>query len=299
MNCPGCLSSNTEATNMKASSGYVFFSCNDCELVFANPMKAGTQQWYENSADYVPPIVPVLKLKWYEAAFFENINLPKKSKLLNVGCGKTVFLKELCNYDYQVHAVDISEKYVNFTREKLGIKNAYHSDIMDFVNSYKGEKFDCILFFEVLEHLESPGKFLKELHVLLKEDGCIILSVPNSNRIESLNTTWDRPPHHLTRWNKKSLTMVLKKNGYFIQRIKVASISAEDLMYTFGIYFGTEWLKKWIDNKKNTIALKLLYRVLFFIRVKSYNLLASILRLFIKEKGLNVFVQAKVINGKQ
>lgn len=44
---------------------------------------------------------------------------------------------------------------------------------------FKDSAFEKILCFEVLEHLESPIKALKEFKRVLKEDGRVLISVPN------------------------------------------------------------------------------------------------------------------------
>jgi len=45
--------------------------------------------------------------------------------------------------------------------------------------AFKDSSFDRIVCFEVLEHLSSPFKALKEFRRVLKNDGDVILSVPN------------------------------------------------------------------------------------------------------------------------
>ncbi|MDD5746955.1 MAG: class I SAM-dependent methyltransferase [Candidatus Omnitrophica bacterium] len=295
MQCPACFANATELTALRAGTGYGFRRCTGCGVVFADPMQPGTAEWYEKAADYIPPERPVETLKWYEAVFLAGRAVPPgKNKLLNIGCGKTVFLKKLSEFGYEVHAVDISEQYVRFTREKLGITNVHHADIMDFIRDYRGEKFDCILFFEVLEHLGNPGEFLKRIPALLNDGGSIFLSVPNSGRIGSFEAEWDRPPHHLTRWNKQSLRRVLELNGYAPVTIMAAPMSAEDLMYKLGIYFGTERLRAYIRSHNSGASVRMLYAVLFFVRVGFYNAAARLMRIFLKEKGLNIYAQARL-----
>lgn len=45
--------------------------------------------------------------------------------------------------------------------------------------AFKNATFSKILSFEVLEHLESPIKALREFHRVLRQDGEIIITVPN------------------------------------------------------------------------------------------------------------------------
>lgn len=41
-------------------------------------------------------------------------------------------------------------------------------------------EFDAVLCFETLEHLPQPGRFLQELHRVLKSNGELLLTTPNS-----------------------------------------------------------------------------------------------------------------------
>lgn len=44
-------------------------------------------------------------------------------------------------------------------------------------------KFDIIVATETLEHLKNPEKHLQEMQTLLKEDGIVLISLPNENTI--------------------------------------------------------------------------------------------------------------------
>lgn len=70
-----------------------------------------------------------------------------------------------------------------------------------FVNLVKEihERFDIISFFEVLEHLDNPVRFIEHIRGLLKPGGHIIPSVPNRNSFLDTLAESDYPPNHLTR----------------------------------------------------------------------------------------------------
>jgi len=54
-------------------------------------------------------------------------------------------------------------------------------DIIDYqwLDVYKDQHFDCIIFADVLEHLPNPREVLKKAVSLLNEDGRVFVSVPN------------------------------------------------------------------------------------------------------------------------
>ena len=47
-------------------------------------------------------------------------------------------------------------------------------------------QFDCIVFADVLEHLQNPWKVLKETTELLRENGVVISSIPNIRHYSTL-----------------------------------------------------------------------------------------------------------------
>jgi SAM-dependent methyltransferase len=84
--------------------------------------------------------------------------------ILNVGCGGRPDDKACFFGDVRVDVARFPSVMVLMDAHFLG-----------FINSV----FDKIVCFEVLEHLDSPIKALKEFRRVLKADGEILISVPN------------------------------------------------------------------------------------------------------------------------
>ncbi len=84
--------------------------------------------------------------------------------ILNVGCGGRA-------YDKASYFGDVRVDIKRFPTVTV---------LMDaHFLAFKDSSFDRIVCFEVLEHLSSPFKALKEFRRVLKNDGDVILSVPN------------------------------------------------------------------------------------------------------------------------
>lgn len=99
--------------------------------------------------------------------------------LLDIGC-KYAFLKDLLieksiNTDY--FGVDITDKVFDkikdFNPTKFFVADASQS------LPFESGKFDYVFALEILEHVESPTNMLKEIFRVLKNNGKLILSVPN------------------------------------------------------------------------------------------------------------------------
>ena len=59
-------------------------------------------------------------------------------------------------------------------------------------------------------------EFLSDLKALLSWSGVIVFSVPNPDRyaVSLEGKWWDYPPHHLTRFSKQGLLLLLERAGF-------------------------------------------------------------------------------------
>jgi O-antigen biosynthesis protein len=97
--------------------------------------------------------------------------------ILDVGCNFGFLGRNLNFQPKNLSGIDILElpKVTNY-------KKIYQKDLNDLTFNYLKEKFDVVVFADVLEHLKSPQKTLGGLLKNLKTDGHIILSVPNMDQ---------------------------------------------------------------------------------------------------------------------
>lgn len=68
----------------------------------------------------------------------------------------------------------------------------------DFLTQEIDQRFDCITFLDVLEHIENPLIWLKRATSLLAPDGCVVASIPNVGHwsvvADLLEGRWDYAP---------------------------------------------------------------------------------------------------------
>jgi predicted TPR repeat methyltransferase len=126
--------------------------------------------------------------------------------------------------------VDISERGIK-TLQGIGIPNLIVGDVekLNTLTSLQNEKFDIILAGEILEHLNNPGLFLQSVKSLFFPETKMIITVPNSFR---LNQFWYSlfgyeavNPDHNYWFSQKTLSTLLEKNGYIIDEISVYQYS--------------------------------------------------------------------------
>lgn len=145
--------------------------------------------------------------------------LPKNSKVLDVGCGKGEYLKEIHKIrpDLKVYGVDIGEvddylpKYVFF-------KKVSGDDL-----PFESETFDFVFCMHVLEHVLNPHDFMMEINRVLKNGSHVYIETPYYKTAyipDGCMNFWSDPTH-IRPYNYTSIKRLLEDNGFEVLKIKV------------------------------------------------------------------------------
>ena len=109
-------------------------------------------------------------------------------------------------------------------------------DIEDLVwlEQWRDRRFDYILFVDVLEHLRQPQKILKAVSEILKEDGSVLLSVPNVGHNDLVVKLFDKrfdytdigllDSTHLHFWAEKNLEDICEDTDLTVTDITYKTI---------------------------------------------------------------------------
>ncbi len=112
---------------------------------------------------------------------YQNLEgvVPKNGKILDVGCGNGIISMHLGMKGYSVLGIDISEKAIQTANSHNHEKNVKFKVISAENLVAQGHQYDAVICSEVLEHLNQPSSLLKTLHACLKDQGVMIVTVPN------------------------------------------------------------------------------------------------------------------------
>lgn len=244
--------------------GYRMNHCFSCDVVFSDPMKGPGREWYEkdeNSAAHKLHDGFEEGLGWNHRQFLgENI---QARTLLDIGCGRGTFLKEAGEREYVTSGIDFDRMNVELAKTRLGLHGVYAETVEEFMLKNQGKRFDVVTFFEVLEHIPEPRKFLSLVHSMVSPDGYIALSVPNRARAIDTIGYLDGPPYHLTRWTDKALRSVLQLEGFEVVRLEVKPIEANDVSSVLRLGIGRRLIKAGLETNRAELlsCAALLYRV--------------------------------------
>ena len=143
----------------------------------------------------------------YTLVFFRNIlkdaALPEKSSLLDVGCALGRFM-ELAwkEFGFECAGVELSDYARNYVKEHYDGRFPVWKSVDEM--PVPERKFDLILLFDVIEHVNSPWSLLLELfrHGCIGENTRILITTPNCTFRDAAKdpAAWQYryPPAHLS-----------------------------------------------------------------------------------------------------
>ncbi|HKY71404.1 MAG TPA: class I SAM-dependent methyltransferase [Nitrospira sp.] len=150
-----------------------------------------------------------------------------QGKVLDIGCGAGGNLKNLQDQGWEPHGIEISEIAAAHARELT--KGQIHTGTVESA-SFPPGSFDLVLMSHSLEHLPSPVDALRRIHSFLKDDGLLVVHVPNVHSLEfKLFGRWWfplDPPRHFYHFDRASLSDALARAGFKVEggRTAVSSV---------------------------------------------------------------------------
>jgi SAM-dependent methyltransferase len=138
---------------------------------------------------------------------------PRNTNVLLIGTGNGYFAKWLSKNKFKGVAIDISKEAVLFTKKELRNNKNIKVLVVDLFKYNPQKKFDLVLCFEVIEHIENDKKALKKIHDLMVPGGEFVMSVP------AHMSEWakiDEIGGHFRRYERKELTKKMENVGFKI-----------------------------------------------------------------------------------
>ncbi|CAN7746552.1 methyltransferase domain-containing protein [Caballeronia sp. LjRoot29] len=113
-----------------------------------------------------------------------------------------------------------------------------HFNIEEDSYPFEAGSFDIVLFCEIIEHLlNDPCKVLREIKRVLKDDGTLVLTTPNVNRLENVArmivganiydpySGYGPYGRHNREYNKHELYLMLTYLGFTVDEIFTADVN--------------------------------------------------------------------------
>ncbi|HUS86917.1 MAG TPA: class I SAM-dependent methyltransferase [Bacteroidales bacterium] len=138
----------------------------------------------------------------------------KVAKVLDIGSGTGYFQVYLTRKGWSVTGIEINSDTREYAKKNFSVES-YSPDRM---NQLDATSFDFITMWHTLEHFHDPEYYLKPAREILKDDGYLIIALPNHNSFDSefygkYWAAWD-VPRHLWHFNPSSISTFIEKFGF-------------------------------------------------------------------------------------
>ena len=141
-------------------------------------------------------------------------------QLLDYGCGTGAFLMEMKSAGWQVQGMEPDPGAASRAAE-LTSSTISHPDQL---SSLPGNAFNVVTMWHVLEHVHDLHGTLDQVQRILKQDGMLIVAVPNHTSFDARHyaENWAAydVPRHLYHFSPSSMKYLLKSNGFKLANLK-------------------------------------------------------------------------------
>jgi 2-polyprenyl-3-methyl-5-hydroxy-6-metoxy-1,4-benzoquinol methylase len=141
---------------------------------------------------------------------------PSGSRVLDVGCGNSLFLEIQSEWPFSLHLTDLGEVLM---RRRKSDEPSHQWMVADCTHvPFRAESFSGLFAGEIVEHVPDVRQTLAEWHRLLQPGGVMILTTPNlarlSNRVAGTKTPIS--PDHLNEMSYAEVHELIEQAGFEI-----------------------------------------------------------------------------------
>jgi len=230
--------------------GYRIVRCVECGLWYVNPQPTPEElgrfyanyddgdQWRTREKDFNRGIRKAV------------LRFAQSGILLDVGCGSGDFLACMREAGFLVRGIEPSQTGGTYARDALGIE-VFSGMVEDYLATQHRRTFNVITLLNVLEHLTDPSGMLLQLRNLMEQNGLLVVVVPDArfhdhvgrfrSRLGKSDPYWlEQPesvlsgfklPDHLSSFQPQTISLLLRRCGFEIQRIENAPIVLNSRFY--------------------------------------------------------------------
>ncbi len=216
----------------RLDGNFALFTCHNCGVVTVRPRLSNEEIQKYYPYDYISYPCPIQaetsRFKRFDRQFgvtrrrkkIEKYTKKTEGKILDIGCATGVFLKEMKDHGWEAYGVEPSNyaSEIALNQLDLNVYNCYLDDV-NFDDNY----FDIVTLWDVFEHLPDPVRTMRIIRRILKPDGFIVITTPNTESWErkifkQYWAGWDVPRHY-NIFSDKAIDRLLKDQGMQINNL--------------------------------------------------------------------------------
>jgi len=199
-----------------SSKKFTYLKCLSCKSVQINKIPANLKKYYpENYGPYNTKKSSLVNNKIFKS----RLRILKKFKniktILEIGSGDGTFAIMAKKAGYDIHCVEVNNKFnKNLKKKNINVINKKIEDLN--VTDFK-LKFDCIVAFHLIEHVDIKV-FINIIKSLSKKSSIILIITPNINSLsfKIFKKFWFHidAPRHINLPSKKILNKLMNLAGF-------------------------------------------------------------------------------------
>lgn len=212
--------------HLVSKESYELLYNQDYDLLVTSPMPSDLEKYYDSNeyqshSDDSSGVFNFVYQQIKQYSFRKKLSLFHKKtpgkQLLDIGAGTGEFLKFCKEKGWDTFGIEPNKKARGLAKEK-GI------DLVDKLNKVSQQKFDVITMWHVLEHVPNLSEEIHQIKKLLKEDGMLIVAVPNFNSFDAryYKEFWAAydVPRHLWHFSQHSISKIFGEYDFELVKIK-------------------------------------------------------------------------------
>jgi SAM-dependent methyltransferase len=211
-------------TCTEKTGSFRYVRCARCGLVQINPQPSpasiAARYGEAHGADYLAyekanekAFLRLQELALEDAGFFDT----EPGRALDVGCATGALLHALAGRGWTVTGVELSGPQAAYCRERgLDVRTGALEE-----NSFPPASFDAVLASHLIEHLNNPGNFVREVGRILKRGGRFYVTTPNIAGFQAklFRSRWRSAIFdHLYLFSAKTLRALLEGAGFAVEK---------------------------------------------------------------------------------
>lgn len=235
--CNLCGSKIVDTLSLKDKNGDYLRTviCKKCGLIWSDPRPAEEEikNFYSKQyrKEYKGITKPKKKHVYRDAReamkrynYFKEI-ISRGDSLLDIGAGTGVFIYTMRQLGLNAKGIEPDENHARYAREKIQVPvtTEFAQDIDT------EESFDIVTLHHVLEHMTNPLWELKKISAILKENGHLIVEVPNAEDIKQDPKNRYHKAHIYT-FNPETLAALGNRAGFHVVKKSVAPLHGNILI---------------------------------------------------------------------
>ncbi len=236
------------ACEAPGGSAFAFVRCRRCGLVYQDPRPVFEDLRRRYGPEYFAyelaneeNFFGLMRLGLADVAFDRiTAGMPSPRTFLDVGCATGMLLQWMQGRGWGVQGVDVCRESAEYGERIRGVH--IRAGTLDEAR-FPDRSFAVVHFSHLIEHVNDPRAFFREVRRVLRDDGRAVITTPNIDGFQArlFGTRWRSAiVDHLVLFSRRTLRWMLAEEGFAVEREVTWG----------GLAAGTApgWLKRPVDR---------------------------------------------------